>query len=283
VSIASILLPLNGLAEDSIAAITALRAAKPFNAHVTGMFVHPDPAEAVPLLGMPLTGESLQIIVDTQTQLSLAASKAARRTLLAACRREDIAFVEAPGRHDATTCSFQERQGHPAKIIAEAASLADLTVLCPRAGIPESYETILDVLLKARRPVLAATEEPRESFRRIAIGWDGSACAANAMFAAMPWLELARSVEIVTIDRDPDSDLGNLDSYLKLRGISSTATNLKADRHAVHEVLIAYARRSQPDMLVIGGFGHSRVRETLFGGVTIDVLLHARVPVFLTH
>jgi len=130
---------------------------------------------------------------------------------------------------------------------------------------------------------LHATEVPDRLFQRVAIGWDGSTCAAHALFAAMPYLRRAQSVEVVTVDRGQATDLQDVKDYLKLHGVSCTTRSLHTDHRPIHETLMTHVEASHADTLVIGGYGHSRVRETFFGGVTIQTLLRARIPVFLTH
>lgn len=282
-SIAKILVPLDGTAQDTIAATIAIRAAKPFNAHVSTVFVRSDPVEALPFVGVPLTGEAMQAIIDGQAEFATTSAKTARATLLRVCDSEGVEFVDVPEWRDAVTCSFRERAGHSAKVVAESASLSDLVVLAQPARSPQSYETILDVLLKAQRPVLHATETPARLFHRVAIGWDGGACAAHAMFAAMPYLRRAQSVEVVAIDRGQCAELHDVKDYLKLHGVACTTRSLHTDHRPIHETLMTHVEASHADTLVIGGYSHSHVRETFFGGVTIETLLHARIPVFLTH
>jgi nucleotide-binding universal stress UspA family protein len=280
-SIARILAPLNGTSQDAIAVASAIRAARPFNAHVSAVFAHPDPAEAIPFVGMPLTGDAVLAIIDGQTKLAMAAARSARATLLAVCKDEAAEFQSVPERRGTVTCSFRELVGRPAKVIAEAASLCDLAVSCRHS--PGALETILDVLLQAQRPVLLCSDVPDPLFERVTIGWNGGACAAHALLAAMPYLERAKSVEIVSIDHGHPADLSDVESCLRLHGVLHSTARIETDRRPIPELLLERMKKTGADTLVIGGYGHSRARETLFGGVTIETLLHGGKPVFLMH
>ena len=282
-SIAKILVPVNGTAQDVIAIATAIRAAKPFNAHVSAVFVHPTPAEALFPIGIPLTGEAMQAVIDGQTEFMKAAAKAARAILRRVCVGERVELVDVPELREAVTCSFRERTGPFATMIAELASLSDLVVFGQPSHSSQTHEAILEVLLNAQRPVLLASQAPARLFHRVAVGWDGGQCAANATFAAMPYLERAQYVEVISIDHGQSNDLQDVKDYLKLHSISCLTRNLRADHQPIHETLMTRVDASHADTLVIGGYGHSRVRETFFGGVTIEMLLRARMPVFLMH
>jgi nucleotide-binding universal stress UspA family protein len=279
-TVAKILVPLNGTSQDAIVAAAAIRAAKPFNAHVSAVFIHPDPADALPPIGLPLTGEAMQAFIDGQTRLATDAAEAARETFVTACRNEGAKFVAAIERSDVVTGSYREYP-ETAHVMAELASLCDLVTLGQHIYSPDSYDTILEVLMKARQPVLLCAEVPERLFQHVIIGWDGGICAAHAMLAATPHLERARTVEIVTVDNG--HDLQDVKAFLQLHGVTCSARSLRSDHRPIHETLLEYVETSHADTLVIGGYGHSRVHETLFGGVTIEMLLRARVPVFLMH
>jgi hypothetical protein len=201
-SIAKILVPLDGAAQDTIAATIAIRAAKPFNAHVSAVFARPDPCRSAAPAWRAADGRSdAGHHRRTNRVCGVRGKDSARNIAPRLHRAKASSSWITPSGEEAVTCSFRERPGHAAKVIAELASLSDLVVFGRSARLPQSYETILDVLLKAQRPVLHATEVPDRLFHRVAIGWDGGACAAHAMFAAMPYLRRAQSVEVVTIDR----------------------------------------------------------------------------------
>ncbi|MBV9044033.1 MAG: universal stress protein, partial [Alphaproteobacteria bacterium] len=84
-------------------------------------------------------------------------------------------------------------------------------------------------------------------------------------------------------DQDEPIDSSELKSYLKLRGISATERVVAAGSRVIGDVLLEEAVKSGAGMLVAGGYGHSRLREMFFSGVTRQMLSHAELPLFLVH
>ena len=278
-------MPVDGTPRDREALDAAIAAAKPFSAHVEALFVQINPAEQMPILGVPFTPDVMGAMVDANTQLFNAARDRALTAVTEACRTWGAELVEKPGEHAGElTCSFRAVMGHPPKILAKAASLSDLVVLHPCAGSPAAFETALDVVLEGHRPLLVAAGAVDPSGKAL-IAWDGSMAASRAVIAALPFLGRAGSIEIVCVCHGHETlpDTNEISDYLGLHGVHATVKELKVTGTSIPDALMDYAARSRASLLVMGGFGHSRVRETLFGGVTNDILRKAVFPVFLTH
>ena len=119
---------------------------------------------------------------------------------------------------------------------------------------------------------------------RVAIGWDGSAEAARAVADAQPLLRLADSVVVIGIGEalggtgSPDA----LAEALAWRGIQAGATRAE-EVDGVGASLLAAANAADCDLLVIGGYGHSRLREMILGGATRGVLGAGTLPVLMSH
>ena len=283
-SLAKILVAMDGSEGDASALTTAVRAARPFNAHIAALFAHPDPAEAMPLIGVPLSAEAMGAIIDGNTKIFRTAAKHIHETIAQVCKAEGARAVSAPMRGDAVTVSFRESIGYPPHVVGIAASLSDLTVMAPCAGSPKAFETALDLTLAQRRPVLLAASPPR-AFRKIMIGWNNSAPAAHGISAAMPFLEKAEIIEIVCLQRGGAVDFNTdaVTAYLGAHGLACSEVHLRVPDSAPHASLAKFAGDHRADLLVIGGFSHSRVRETLFGGVTNEFLREPPLPVLLAH
>jgi nucleotide-binding universal stress UspA family protein len=119
----------------------------------------------------------------------------------------------------------------------------------------------------------------------VCIGWDDSPEASSAVIAALPFLEKARNVTILCVggkelDPGPGSTLAD---YLALHGVVADVHLVDAGSRAVGEVLLEHAEQAKADLLVMGGYGHSRLREFLIGGVTQHVRAHATIPVLMAH
>jgi nucleotide-binding universal stress UspA family protein len=285
VSIAKILVPSTGTARDHVAIAAAVNVAKFFNAHVLVQFVHPDPAAAIPLLGVPLTGEAMQAIIDGQTEFALAAAARARDTMTAICRRENVQILGTSEHRDNASCSFRQHWGNVQHSIADTARLSDLVVFGPVRwrDSPELNDAFLDVLRTVRRPVLIANHAPRGQLRKIAVGWDGSAFAADAIRRAIPFLRRVEMVTIVVVRRRNCAApfLEELTNYLSRNEVNFVLCVTDASDAPPAEALMREATTAGADMLIAGGFGHDHLWEIFFGGVTEALLAKAELPILL--
>ncbi len=286
-SIAKILVPATGTPRDEVAIGAAIQVAKFLHAHVLVQFVHPDPASAIPLLGVPLTGQAMQSIIDGQTKFAQAAAARAREFMSSICRRECVQIVKSPLRSSTATCSFRQLCGDTDRLIADAARLSDLVVFGPVRwrDSPEINEAFLDVLRSVRRPVLVSNQAPSGRWRRIAIGWDGSAFAAHAICGAMQFLQCIEQVVIIVVRRADVSAVPSqeLTDYLARNDVKFVLRTVDAGHTQPAQALMSEAMAAGADMLVAGGYGHDHLWETFFGGVTDRLLAKAEIPVLFAH
>ena len=117
--------------------------------------------------------------------------------------------------------------------------------------------------------------------------WDGSRAATRAIADAMPFLEKAKQVEVVVVgnkppksDEVPGADLGQ---HLARHGVKVDVKRITSPDIDVASTILSYAADSSADMIVMGGYGHSRLREFVLGGVTRGILESMTVPVLMSH
>jgi len=287
-SYVKILAPLTGGTRDAVVLASAFAAAKPFNAHVAALFVRPDATEAVPFFGEGVSATVVQEIADAAKVAADAAIKLARASLASAAQAAGATVVETPQKSQTFTASFREVIGNFADQVTMASRLSDLVVFGPlkegdRPGLTEAFEA---TLLETGRPVLlTANPAPPTFCRKIALAWNQSVASAHAVTAALPFLKCAESVEILCVSRSEDEpiDSAELKEYLALQGTSATERHVEAGSRAVGDVLLEEAIKGGAGLLVAGGYGHSRLRELFFSGVTSHVVSHAGMPLFLVH
>jgi nucleotide-binding universal stress UspA family protein len=169
-----------------------------------------------------------------------------------------------------------------------AARYADLFMTVrPSAGSDEGMRwmgLVEGVLFGSSRAILLVPDgRPATPIKRVVIGWNGSREAARAVAEAMPFLRKAAKVVVLTAERDPGDD--DLDTRL-VRHLDRH--DVKATLHAVRsrdpaDAILAEATAVEADMIVIGAYGHSRLREWMLGGVTRDLLLRSPLPLLLAH
>lgn len=286
-SYAKILAPLTGGTRDANVLASAFAAAKPFHAHVEALFVRPDPTEAMPFFGEGVSGVVVQEIIDAAKEAADKAAEDARAALKAAAAEAGVALIDEPARRDTATVSWHEVQGNFADQVTQASRLSDLVVFGPlgateKPGLSEAFEA---TLLETGRPVvLTAQVSPKDFTRHIAVGWDASVPCARAVTAAMPLLQKADSVEVLTVCQGSTAEgVEELCEYLSLHGVKATQRSVDAGQRPIGEVLLESAASSGAGLLVLGGYGHTRLRQMFFGGVTRHVVSHSDLPLFLVH
>jgi nucleotide-binding universal stress UspA family protein len=174
--------------------------------------------------------------------------------------------------------------------VSDHARTRDLSIipLTARADPPGSLAET--VIFESGRPVLILPPCAETMIARLdtaVIAWDGSRAAARAIADAMPALNLAKKVHILTIMNEKESAVsglgGELARHLKVHGIESGVEEVDAKGAAIGVVLAQYVKSLSADLLVMGAYGHSRVREFLLGGATQSVLNSPPAPVLLSH
>lgn len=186
-------------------------------------------------------------------------------------------------------------EGAPAETVALHARYADLTIVGqvdpakPGAGtsrlIPEQ------TLLSSGRPlvILPYAGQFQSIGRYVVVGWKPTREAARALADALPILERAEKVTVLTVnpDRGPDAETGiaaaDIALHLARHGVRVEARTMIADHIETGDVLLNEVADNGADLLVIGGYGHRRLREAMFGGVTRHILESMTVPVLMAH
>lgn len=222
---------------------------------------------------------------------SAATATKANRSFTAFCRRNGVLIVSTPGTTATPTAEWSEAEGDQLEAIIGRAWFNDL-LLCSRSayGDHSSIDWIGEVLLRTGRPILlAANEMELGPIRSILIAWKPTSQAARAVTAAIPFLRKAEVVTIVTRTTD------NVDHETAKRSATQLATSLawqdvsadiripEGNGRTTYQTILAEATATSADLLVMGGYGHSRTRELVFGGVTRQVLAAAPLAVLLVH
>ncbi|HZW48444.1 MAG TPA: universal stress protein [Microvirga sp.] len=169
------------------------------------------------------------------------------------------------------------------------ARLHDLTILDAETETVNLDRGLIEALLMDSGRPLLIVPPGREVFRakRIILAWDGSARAARAAADALPFLRAAEAVDVVSVtgEKDlPDTVAGaGIAAHLARHDVAATAMNVEAQEGDVAQALRDVADKSRADMIVMGGYVHSRLRELVFGGVTQSLLRQSSVPLFMAY
>lgn len=146
-----------------------------------------------------------------------------------------------------------------------------------------------DTLFSTGLPILILGQEesPFPAVKRALIAWDGGVEAAKAIRAAMPVLETCDEVSIACVDA-AQGRLGPapgdaLATHLARHGLNIIVHNLASNNRAIEDVLRQHAQDIDADIIVMGGYAHSRIREWLIGGTTRSILQNCALPVIMAH
>ena len=281
-----ILVPLSGTVGDRTALETALAVASHFKAHLETLFVAPDPRESAVVLGDGLSTLMVEDIIAASRSAWDERRREARRSFEAAVAGRGLREVAGP-EPGGGTVRWREVTGRTEeKLIAEA-RLADLLVFARSADRSDAHETQgrESALLQSGRPVLLASTPPATLGRTVAVAWNGRLEAARAVTAAMPFLAAADQVHILTLraGHATGSEGARLAEALAWHGIAATATAIVPESGPPFGALMRQATDLGSDLLVMGGYGHSRLQEMILGGATRYVLTHDGPPVLLVH
>lgn len=173
-------------------------------------------------------------------------------------------------------------------LFVEYARLRDLTIL----SVPESYDQWYaeTVIFESGKPTLVLPERPRArpfDLKTVMVAWDFSRAAARAIADAIPILEKAREVRIVTVTNekviDSKHSAEELARNLSRHGIDVVLDKVDAAGRAIDRVLETHAASHGADMLVMGAYGHSRFREFILGGATKGLLSKPPIPILFSH
>ena len=179
--------------------------------------------------------------------------------------------------------------GSAAQILVDRARLADLIVLSLRQGGGsgrKSLDVVADVALHARTAVLAVPPAIRTiDCRGTAVGaWNGAPESSHALRAALPLLEKAAAVHVVTITDDrTDFPATEACEYLARHGVAAQLHEWPRNGRSIGGALIEAATTLNAAFLVAGCYGHSRLREAVLGGATRELLETSPLPLLLAH
>jgi nucleotide-binding universal stress UspA family protein len=247
-----------------------------FKAHLTGLYVAPELGIS-PFLADQFPPDLMNEVAAKATEQEETAQK----------------LFESSARAARIEYEWLEESGDPLDRVAAHARHFDLTILgqsdpdeigsTAPAGLPEH------VAVHAGRPVLLVPFAGNfASFgQRVLVAWNGSPQSARAVNDALPILAQAKKVMILTIESKhgggADGVAADLALHLKRHGVASETSRIVAEGIDIGDLLLARITDEAADFLVMGAYGHSRLRERVLGGVSRELFQHMTVPVLMSH
>ena len=263
--------------ERDAAANYAVSLASIFEAHLVGVaFVYDPKVSANLIVGIPAE------LIDAQ--------RAAAKHLA----KEAVARFEALAKQAGVMTKSQMIDVAPSHVGDTFGRLArsfDLSVI--RQAEPNKAEQEVPIiegaLFESGRPVIVVPYIQRQGakFNCVMVGWDGSRAAARAIGDAMPVLERAKMIEVFTVVAGPtkNTELPGIDigRHLSRHGLNVEVKRILADDIKVSEAILSHAADIDADFMVMGGYGHSRLREYVLGGATRGILASMILPTLMSN
>jgi len=281
----TILASLSGLSSDRTVLEAAVAAARIEGGHIQCLHTRIDAVETAAVLGLSSPRvdlhSSLQLIARQEEERS----RHARQTFDEVCKRHALSLHDTPGKAAPVSAAWRENQSFLNETLTEA-RYHELTVMARDEEL--SSERIVSVLMQSGRPLLIAPAKPAEVMgKKVAIAWKPTAEAARALTAASFILAQAEKVVVLSVSEamaGDDSDrfsAEHLVRQLAWQGISAEVRMNYSPSVATSQALLDMAYDNDADLLVMGAYGHNRMREFIFGGVTRDLLAASALPVFM--
>ncbi|CTQ64663.1 universal stress protein [Roseibium alexandrii] len=266
------------LAGDQPAAKYALEFGRVHDAHVTGLAVSFEPV--VPAFAAaPMPVDYLQAAHDQ----AIAAAKDAKDQF--------DEFARLVGVKNESRLA-EILTGGPLDNVLAHCRPTDLVVIGQsNPDKPEPMRELLieTILFESGVPVLLVPYIGSKSFepKNVLVGWDGSSTATRAILSAIPVLEKADKVTVLVIEKKANSQAGQpgaeVANYLARHNMNVTIDVVSNPQTGVADTVLNYVTDNSNDLVVMGGYGHSRMREFLFGGATREILEAMTVPVLMAH
>ena len=284
----NLLVPTTGGPENAAVFATAQLAARAFASHLEFLHVRVDTTEVL----MSMTaggvggGDAVQSVIDRMEAEAEANAVAARQAVADSLAAAGIPLRDAPDGAGPSAQVSQET-GSQSASVAQYGRFADLVVMGRGGPDDGAAETLEAALMDTGKPLLIAPSTPPASLgKRIVIAWKDTPEAARAVSCALPFIALASQVTIVTVldDADAKDESGSrLLRALRWHNKAVEVRTLLRGGASPADVLHREAEALGADLLVMGGYSHSRLREVVFGGFTRRTLGNAAIPVLMAH
>jgi nucleotide-binding universal stress UspA family protein len=284
-----ILVPSTGEETDAPVFATAVAVARRFESHLAFLHVRPDVRQEISALAASGVG-AVAGIADTMDRMEHDADaheRAAEAAWRDLCEREQITMRRAPP-VAGVSAEWRCETGMQDALVAEHGRAADMLVVGrARAGGGIALDVLEAALMNTGRPVLIAPPAPPTSVGRIVtIAWKDTAEAAGAVAAAHDFIANSERIIILTVEEGENADdqsAERLQAALRWHSPEILLHRLTLEQRSPAETLLEAVARAGSDLLVMGGYGHTRLREAVFGGFTRHVLEHATLPVLISH
>jgi nucleotide-binding universal stress UspA family protein len=275
--IADVMVRLDGSVADDVRLAAVDDIAEAFGSHIIALYLN-----VLPVL-VPVEGDPISAVHMAELQQEARAAGDKMEKLLI----ERLSRLQKP----VEIRRFDVFRDAIADIAAGAARAADAFVGLRPNGVPQEPERLVEAVLfgSGRHLFLVPDRKPAKlAFDRVLVAWNGSRESARALAEALPYLHKAETVTVIVAADEDESELQaemgkDAVAHLKHHGINAVLHHVMNRNDDVGATLIAEAKRRKADLIVMGGYGHSRLREWLLGGATYELMHGSPVPLVVAH
>ena len=284
--ISKILVPVRGDGKGENILAHAVLLATRYGSHVQVTHCHPRPEDLLPY-GVPIPAFLHEQFTEQTAELYNTAAEELKKTFLKFADDHGLTVVDKQNGGGASI-SWAEKEGKQIDVIKQLGRLSDLIVVAkPDRDKNLGANTLKTSLFNTGRPVLMCPERktpPTALGEHVAIAWNGSLESVRAVTLGMDILQGASAVTILTADHAElhSATADELVDYLAVRGIKAGIETFKS-QGKVGPMLLEKTAAVGADMMIMGAYGESHERETMFGGNTQAVVDNATIPVLMVY
>lgn len=270
---------------------SAIVVASEFGAHIHAKHVRAPFVAYAPYAYHTISMATAPIAVSEQFDAATAENAAKLKAIFEDCTERSgsrvTPFAEASATPAKTAC-WSDTTGPVMQGMAHFARVCDLSVvtLPDKENEPRDTPLFEGLLMESGRPVLVVPVSGLSAIpKHILVAWDGSLPATRAIQAAMPFFKAADQVHIATVG-EVDFGMPSAESaaaYLTSHGVPANARTVDWPKKPIAERLLNQAEATNSELIVMGGYSHARLFESLLGGTTRHMLSHADRALFLAH
>lgn len=283
----TILTMLEGADHDTVDLEAARHLAAEFGCHVDLLHVRRDGLSAMPMVGEGLSADLIEMVQAQVEKEEADLAEKCRNVFDNWLKKNNISAVSEPSAATAASARLVDVVGQPGEEVARLGKMADLVVLsAPSLDAGDLSPAAEAAIYDTGRPVLFSPRQELKTLgKRVSVFWNDTVEASRAAQAAMPFLREADAVQIMAVDDDSfdTATVADFAASLAWHGINAEPVLVKPDSKSAGEALLDAAWDFDADLIVMGAFSHSRLREMILGGVTRHILQVAGRPVLMMH
>jgi nucleotide-binding universal stress UspA family protein len=286
-TIKTILLPIRESSTAISLMETSVSMAIRNDAHVDLLYVQNDPEHLIPFSTLGLSNSMRRTILESAAAAASTQSDELKQSFLELCERYKVGVMPRGTEIGKPTADFLIRSGRRDDLIGKYGRLADLIIVpqpTKTTPPPSSFEA---ALRESGRPVLMVQRGKVLDVpgKRLAIGWNSSKEAAQAVAAMINNLKRADNVYVLSSEKRQNQPVNadDLCTYLRCQGITAETAIFNTKGQSAGEALLAKSRELDCDRLIVGGYSRPRIRDVIMGGVTGYLMAKADMPVIFVH